>query len=400
MNSRPFPLLLAAALAISMASLPALGQEDRKPVPPAPPSPQENPQRSPEAERNPGPPLGRFGPRHDAQRGPEEARRPEDGPRHDGEGGLRGGPGGERSWNIPLPPPAPPVPTAYVGVVTEPPPAVLSAQLGLKEGFGLVVGEVLPDSPASKAGLKKYDVVTKFNDQQLVDAGQFSTLVKAAGKDSDATLTIIRVAKEQTVPVKIGERMAPQRMPFPGGFDLRRQMEPWKGPPQDGMKRMREYGEKMHDYEERLRGWKKNPTGDAPEPPQLPALQAENGGIQINPIDILVEAQPGGTKEIRLFQPNAAVSSYYTADTKMMMKDDKGEIEVSTKDGKRILIAKDTKGATIFDGPIDTEEQRKSLPEEIRKKLEMIQVRTAVSAIASPGEAPVLPPAGGGENVQ
>src|SRR5581483_9037772 len=118
---------------------------------------------------------------------------------------------------------------------------VLSSQLLLKEGFGLVIAEVLPDSPAAKAGLQKFDVVTKFNDQQLVDASQFSTLVRGAGKDADATLTILRQAKEQTVPVKIGERMAPQRMPSPGGGEPHGM---WKG--QGGpegmhhMERMRE----------------------------------------------------------------------------------------------------------------------------------------------------------------
>jgi len=421
MNSRSYSLrlLLAAALALAVAGFPALGQDTRNPVPPAPPatppSP-ENPQRPPDAERPLGTPPGRGGgfrderhegrvePRHDGPRGPEEGRRPDEGPRRDGDRGPGSSGGRERGWNIPLPPPPPPVPTPYIGVITVPPPAVLSAQLSLKEGFGLVVAEVLPDSPAAKAGLQKYDVVTKFNDQQLVDPSQFSILVRGAGKDSDATLTILRQAREQTVPVKIGERMVPQRMSFPDGMDPRGHMDPWKGPGgPEGMHqhlqdRMKEYGEKMRDYQERIRGWQKNPTGDAPQPPAVPNFEAENAGGPINPVDILVQAQPGGARQIRLFQPNGNVS-YYTADTKMMLKDDTGEIEVSTKDGKRVVVARDARGATIFDGPIDTEEQRKALPEEVRKKLETIQVRATASATANTFEAPVLLPPGA-DNVQ
>ena len=162
--------------------------------------------------------------------------------------------------------------------------------------------------------------------------------------------------------------------------------------------RMKEYGEKMHDYEERMRGWQKNPTGDAPQLPAVPNFEAENAGGPVNPVDVLVQAQPGGARQIRFFQPNSAVS-YFTADAKMMLKDDTGEIEVSTKEGKRVLTAKDAKGATIFDGPIDTEEQRKALPEEVRKKLETIQVRATATASSSAVETPVLPP-GAADNVQ
>lgn len=397
MNSRPVSFLFAAALILG--GLPAIGQEDRKPAPPTPP---ERPPERPEGFQpgRGGPREGRGEFRREGQPGPEEGRRPEDGPRREGERGPGGGPGRERMFNVPMPPPAPPVPTPYIGVVTLPPPAVLSAQLGLKEGFGLVVGDVLPDSPAAKAGVQKHDVLTKFNDQQLVDAGQFSTLVRAAGKDAEATLTIVRQAKEQKVPVKIGERMAPQRMPFPTANDLHGEIERWRGPAQEGMKKlqdkMKEYGEKMREYQERLKGWQKNPSGDMPQPPPPPVFEPGHAEIQIDPADILVEAQPGGVRRLRILQPNGAVS-YSTADVKMLMKDDGGEIEVSSKDGQRVLVAKNPKGEIIFDGPIDTEEQRKKLPEDIRRKLDSIQVRTMVSTSAFEAP-PLLPP--GVDNVQ
>ena len=56
-----------------------------------------------------------------------------------------------------------------------------------------------------------------------------------------------------------------------------------------------------------------------------------------------------------------------------------GEIEITSNNGKRSLVAKNTKGETIFDGPIDTEEQRKALPEDLRKKIESIEVQTKVA---------------------
>jgi hypothetical protein len=44
-------------------------------------------------------------------------------------------------------------PTAYIGVMTRGVPPEVRAQTGIGEGFGLLVEEVMPDSPAQKAGL-------------------------------------------------------------------------------------------------------------------------------------------------------------------------------------------------------------------------------------------------------
>jgi hypothetical protein len=411
MQTRPSSLLFAAALALT--ALPVSAQEERKPAPPAPPAPSEV-ERPREPERPQPLPPGRGGPREDRFDGRGEPRRdgprPDDGRRHEHEEGPRRegergpGPGGprDRMFNIPLLPPAPAVPTPYIGVVTVSPPAALGAQLGLKEGFGLVVNEVLPDSPAAKAGLQKHDVLTMFNDQQLVDAGQFATLVRAAGKDTDATLTLLRAAKEQKVSVKIGERMAPQRMTLPGGNELREQFERFKGPAQESLRKfqdkMKEYGEKMREYQERLKNWQKNPSEQMPQPPAPPALEPEHAGVRIDPADVLVQAQPGGPRKIRFWHPDGAVS-YNTADAKVFIKDDNGEIEMSSKDGKRVVVAKDARGVVMFEGPIDTEEERKALPEKVRRKLDSIQVRGVGAGAAV--EAPVvlrLPP--GADDVQ
>jgi serine protease Do len=277
-------------------------------------------------------------------------------------------------------------------VVTMPPPPALTAQLGLKDGFGLLVHEVLPNSPAATAGLQKHDMLTKLNDQQLVESGQFSTLVRGAGKDTEVTLTLLRGGKEQTVTVKVGERMAPPRMPFTEGFDPRRQMENMKAPAQEQLKRiqerMKEFEQKIREYQERLKIWQKDPTSEMPQPPTPPKFDPENAAIHLNPADILVHAQPGGPRRVHLIN-TAGASSYNTADAKFLIKDENGDIEVSSKDGKRVLVARNAAGETIFDGPIDTEEERKTLPEEIRKKIDQIVVRTNVEPFERPVPAPL-----------
>jgi hypothetical protein len=278
-------------------------------------------------------------------------------------------------------------------VVTLPAPPALAAQLGLKEGFGLLVHEVLPNSPAATAGLQKHDMLTKLNDQQLVDSGQFSTLVRGVGKGAEVTLTLLRGAKEQTVTVKVGERMASPRMPFPEGMDPRRQMEHWIAPMQERLKRsqerVKEFEQKLREYQERLKVWQKDPASEIPQPPTPPKFDPENAAIHLNPADILVHAQPGGTRRIHVLGLGGA-SSYNTADAKFLIKDESGDIEVSSKDGKRVLVARDAAGETIFNGPINTEQERKALPEDIRKKIDQIVVRTNVEPFEGPAPTPLV----------
>lgn len=297
-----------------------------------------------------------------------------------------------------MPPPAPAKPTRYLGVVTSALPPMLSAQLGLAEGFGLVVNEVLPESPAAQAGMQKWDVLTKFNDQQLVGSEQFATLVRAEAKDADVTLTLIRKGQEQKVTIKVGEKLMAERrtMALPG--DWQREMEKWKGPASDTTRRLqekfKEFGDKMRDYQnhmkefqERLKQWQKNPSEEMPKAPTPPELGAVPQMPMIPPADILREVKPGGVAQIRVLQPQGRVV-YNTGGAKFFMKDETGEIEISTHEGRRMLVAKNAQGEAIFDGPIDTDEQRAALPEGIREKIRQIDVRVS----AAPFEpAPFVP---------
>jgi len=390
-----------AALALALGASLALAQEDR-PKPPGPPDAS--------GERGPsGPPPqrdGSRGERPEGARSPDRERRFEDSREGRGERRPDNYRRPEGPWNMPVPPVKP---TRYLGVVTSQLPPELAAQLGLAEGFGLLVNEVLPESPAAQAGVQKWDVLTRFNDQQLVSAEQFATLVRAEAKDADASLTLLRKAQEQKITIKVGEKMMPERrsMPFPG--DWQREMERWKGPATDAARRlqekMKEYGEKMGDYEkrlkefqERMKNWQKNPSEEMPQlpPPPKPPEAANVPALPpVPPADILREVKPGGQAEIRRLQPQGGVV-YNTGNAKFLMKDEQGEIEISNVDGKRVLVAKNPGGETIFDGPIDTEEQRAALPESVREKIKRMDVRVNNSR---PDRAP-FPPPSPGPNVQ
>jgi membrane-associated protease RseP (regulator of RpoE activity) len=90
----------------------------------------------------------------------------------------------------------------------------LRAQLDLPEGQGLIVANVVPESPAAKAGLKQHDILLKANDKELRDMHDLVDLVLAEGpKKGQITLDIMRHNKRETVYITPEERPANAQVP-------------------------------------------------------------------------------------------------------------------------------------------------------------------------------------------
>lgn len=304
-------------------------------------------------------------------------------------------------------------PTPFLGVVTAPVPELLAAQINLPAGFGLVVQEVVPESPAVTAGLQRFDVLTQLNDQKLTDPDQLATLVRSFGKDAEVSLTLIRKGQEQKLSLKIGERLMPERREADARTpSIPREFERSRGDVEERMRRMqeqiqqrgKEMQERMQKFHERMREWQKNPSSPTPDAPDLGDLTAHP---EPGPRDLLHEAGPGGAPEVRVKQGDGT-TTWNTANAHVVVRDGTGSMEVNSTDGKRTATAKDADGKVIFTGPIDTDEQRAALPEEVRKKLEKIHTRSRVggghaeadTGVAARGDRPAPPAPRSEEHVQ
>ncbi|MEZ6193590.1 MAG: PDZ domain-containing protein [Phycisphaerales bacterium] len=139
----------------------------------------------------------------------------------------------------PVPPIAPPAPVqvrelladriqtpmvkaAFMGVTAERISEAMNSQLKLPEGVGLVVTHVVPDGPATEAGLLKHDVLNKLDDQLLINFEQFAVLIRLHKPGDSVTLSIIRGGEPMTLPVTLTEREVPEmsfdRTPHPNGW--------------------------------------------------------------------------------------------------------------------------------------------------------------------------------------
>lgn len=70
---------------------------------------------------------------------------------------------------------------------------------------GVLIGDVVDDSPAKKAGLKSGDIVVEFNGKPMDGASQLRMAVAATGPGTSSELTIVRDGKRQTVKITTDE---------------------------------------------------------------------------------------------------------------------------------------------------------------------------------------------------
>jgi hypothetical protein len=57
----------------------------------------------------------------------------------------------------------------------------------------------------------------------------------------------------------------------------------------------------------------------------------------------------------------------------MVVRSGEGEMILEEKDGGRTLVVKDSDDKLIFEGPINTSEEREKMPPEVRQRLEKIE---------------------------
>src|SRR5256886_8437511 len=75
--------------------------------------------------------------------------------------------------------------SGWLGVETHEVTADKAKELKLAAERGVVLGRIVPDSPAAKAGLKENDVVTEINGQRVEGAAQFRRMIRSEEHTSE-----------------------------------------------------------------------------------------------------------------------------------------------------------------------------------------------------------------------
>ncbi len=95
----------------------------------------------------------------------------------------------------------------WLGVSIQPLTPELAKQFNLKDGEGVLVGDVVEDSPSEKAGIQRGDVITEFDGKEVRDVTSLRNMVAGTEPDKVVKIKLIRDGKPNTMEVKINEMM-------------------------------------------------------------------------------------------------------------------------------------------------------------------------------------------------
>jgi PDZ domain len=298
------------------------------------------------------------------------------------------------------------VPVTYLGVETSDVPRVVSEQLGLPRGFGLVVDYVVPDGPAAAGGIQQNDILRMLNDQILTEPDQLSKLVRSFSEGTTVTFTVLRKGKEEKIGVKLSKKDVSERSDMLRGhhpnFNFNFNGHDWSN---FGMEDLKEH---MNELKEQLGDQTQGIIHDAVMSAQAEVQRALDQAQQRKDMtqqqrdmaqhqrdmqqqmrDQMREQAQRVRDEVRRERDEARRAAGITVNqnkdgelsttkidigkAQIVYSDDKGELRVEKIDGKKVLTAKDPKGLLQFAGPVETKEDLDKVPAEVRQRYEKLQ---------------------------
>lgn len=265
-------------------------------------------------------------------------------------------------------------PVTYLGVETSDVPRVLSEQIGLPRGFGVVVDYVAKDSPAAVAGLQTSDIIKMLNDQIIINPDQLGKLIRSFADGATVNLTVLRKSQEVKLTVTLKKHdVSVGRGPFGGfeGFE-----KEWN---------FDDLGKMNFDFQAPDMAAVRDAVQRAKDEAMRAGDEARKAVRKLR----IVTSDDDSTKTTKVDLGNATIN----------WSDDEGELKIERVDGKKTLMAKDKSGKVLFNGPIDTQEQRAKVPQNVRERFEMLEDQDLPEVPPAPG-APKARDEDGDESVK
>ena len=284
---------------------------------------------------------------------------------------------------------------AWLGVAIEEASETLGEQLGLDAGVGLVVTHVSADSPAAKAGLKKNDVLIELDGQSLVHPAQLRKLVQARKPGDKVKLVFHRDGKKQTESAALEK--APVRF---GLFDdggkssedmqqLELALRELRGLPGAASAAVHVQTKALHDALRNISGPQKDQIEVEIKRGMEQARRAiEEAARELEHNKGSLQKESARLKELLKsgvsVDDNATVvvRSKGKSSRSLVKTDDTGTIILVGPPDLR-LTARDKDGKLLFDGEIDTDEQRAKVPRDLWERVGPLINKESVEPVES-----------------
>jgi hypothetical protein len=215
---------------------------------------------------------------------------------------------------------------AYLGITTVPVGEALGAQLKLPPGVGLLVGHMDADSPGARA-LQKNDVLHKLDDQLLVNSEQLQALLGTHKPGDTVTFTVIRAGEAKKCEVKLDGRVETAATTTGAGFEL-------------------------------------IPSGIAK------AFQVIVSTAGSNVIKALPQI---GSNISALTGVHSSSTTQESSSQVCVRTTERGTFTLNCAGGKKTFTAVSKDGKMLFEGHVNTAEERAKLSDDLKKELEELE---------------------------
>ncbi|HDQ45582.1 MAG TPA: Do family serine endopeptidase [bacterium] len=95
---------------------------------------------------------------------------------------------------------------AYLGIGMLPVDENIAQRYGMEHVRGAIVDQIMPESPAGNAGLRRLDILIAVDGKEIVQPSDVQGLIALMTPGDKVTLTILRDGKRREVEVKLGQR--------------------------------------------------------------------------------------------------------------------------------------------------------------------------------------------------
>jgi serine protease Do len=95
----------------------------------------------------------------------------------------------------------------------------LAKSFGMDRERGALVADVMPDTPAAKAGIERGDIILEFNGRKIDEMNDLPRVVASTPPDTQVPMKLLRKGQEKVVQVKVAE-LKEERVAASGGGTL------------------------------------------------------------------------------------------------------------------------------------------------------------------------------------
>ncbi len=277
-------------------------------------------------------------------------------------------------------------------------------RMDIPDGVGVVVGFIDPNGPAAGKLLEK-DVLTRLDDQVLVNAEQFRTLIRNRKPGQVAKLVRLRGDAIDTVEITLAGRPASRPRTTTISPDSSPDLSGSMGAP-----RIVINGQEI-DPSQMIGGGTITFGAGAPGGQvvivgpgssglpeevrrQLEEMRARGLPVpDLGQLDETISPPAAGATSGRRVTTFSRSFSFGTAGgSSSTLTDEQGTVSIRKDGDKKIATVKDAEGKTLFDGEITKPEQVAALPDAVRERLAQAD-RPALSlpGLGAPGGKDVAP---------